>query len=280
MQRARLAQYFPQNEPVRCNAFPLRAGDAGIVKTIAFMRRLVAGPEGARHPQVRTLALAIVRDVASRDTAGERNAIFDWVKGNIKFRGERGETLQSPYVTLKLGAGDCDDFSTLLASLLESIGHTTAFKTVALKGNEFSHVYLLARDRATGKWVPLDATVSYAGPGWEPPGIMRERIWPTLGAGADALGDDTGFTLGPKAATAIAIIDRLSPLTSALAQRIAYGGGAGKYPFQQSFGGASVRYDGVAGNLTANSITAGNGWIYLAGGGVGLLALLIFMGRR
>ncbi|HZU29550.1 MAG TPA: transglutaminase family protein, partial [Candidatus Angelobacter sp.] len=124
---------------VRSKVIHIPDGDAGIARTIQFMR--LAALQGARSPQIRGLALHIVRDVPSRDSQGEVQAIYNWVKQNIKFRGEYEETIQTPEVTLRFRAGDCDDHSVLLSALLASIGYRTEFKTVAVRGErQYSHV--------------------------------------------------------------------------------------------------------------------------------------------
>src|SRR5579883_1426692 len=76
-------------------------------------------------------AMLAVQNIPSRDQAGEIQAVLDWVKQNIKFRGELGETVQTPLVTLQLRGGDCDCMSTLTAALLMALGYKVRFKTVA-----------------------------------------------------------------------------------------------------------------------------------------------------
>lgn len=49
-------------------------------------------------------------------------AIGRWVQEHIRYINEGVETFQSPVRTLTWRAGDCDDFTTLIAALLESIG--------------------------------------------------------------------------------------------------------------------------------------------------------------
>jgi hypothetical protein len=162
---------------MQMRAFHLPPGDAGVAKTINRMESLVSGPEGVASPFVhQTVREAIhgsVRDVT------EMQAWFDWVKNAIEFRGEAEETLQSPEVTIKLRAGDCDDLSMLIAAGLRSLGYETAFRTVATQDSqgEFAHVYAVAKDKLTHKWIALDTTVEESFPGWEPPEATRERTF-------------------------------------------------------------------------------------------------------
>lgn len=251
---------------------PLASGDAGIARTVKIMQQLVAGPEGAAHPQIRATALEITKNVASNDRAGERNAIFQFLKDNLKFRGEYQETVQTPLVTLQLKAGDCDDHSTLLAALLQAIGHDTAFKTVAIGGPDYSHVYVLDRDRTTHAWVPLDTTVGASYPGWEAPGAVRSKIWTGM-AGIRGVGRVRAAR--PTLGDASDVLDNLQPLINAAAVRVAYGSNAGLQPFTQNLSNTpSV----AAGPLTLGSMPT---WVPWAGGLV-LFTLFVnsLKGRR
>ena len=165
-------------------SFFLPDGDAGIVKTINRMEALVNGPQGIGSALVRQSALAAVRGSVRNVT--EIQAVFDWVRRNIEFRGEAEETIQSPEATLNFGAGDCDDHAMLIAAMLKSLGYQAQFKTVATardSPNEFSHVYAVVKDKITGKWLPLDSTQSCAFPGWEPDDITREQMYTIKGLG-------------------------------------------------------------------------------------------------
>lgn len=220
--------------PIQCTRYPLKAGDAGVARTVRYMYAFVAGREGAANPQIRQKALEITSQVRSHDKNGEIRAIFEWVKSNIKFRGEYKETLQTPVVTLQVGAGDCDDHSTLLAALLQSIGHKTRFQTVATRGQDFSHVY--CEVLTPRGWTALDTTVPGSSVGWKVQNVTRAKAWQQP-AGMAGLGDAAPayymqptqpvVTVGPKTANAIAIIDQFQPILQAIGSRIAYGQKAG-----------------------------------------------------
>lgn len=215
----------------------LQDGDAGTAQTIALMKRMLADNEGAGNPEVRRKALDLVKDIPSGDKAGERNAIFQWVKSNIKFRGEYQETLQSALVTMQLGAGDCDDHASLMAALLEAIGHETMFKTVGTDGHrEYSHVYTVVRDAKSNQWIPVDTTVPTSYPGWESPRITRSKTW-----GNNLSGGLSGFRgLGAYRRRPLGdaqdVLNSFQPLINAAAIRVAYGNNAGIQPFTQNLG--------------------------------------------
>lgn len=150
-------------------------GDAGITATVRLMQSIVFGREGVENPHVRAAALDAVRGV--QRGMDEITSVFQWVKNNIEFRGEYAETLQTPLITLQLRAGDCDDHTTLLAAMYESLGFETRFNTVAVgKSNEYSHVFLEVKNRAQGNWLPVDTTVGASYPGWKPGNIRRQKI--------------------------------------------------------------------------------------------------------
>lgn len=199
-------------------------GDSAINKTILHMQALVLGPEGVGSPAVRIAAVSAAR--GSVKNVNEIEAVLAWVKQNIEFRGENAETLQSPAVTLQLRAGDCDDHSMLLAALLKSLGYLIHFKTVAtqrMAPQQFSHVYVIVRDKRTGQWVPLDSTVPSSFAGWEPPMIYRAKTYRIPGMGDDQPLVPTApapVGLGPKGQFAY---DITAPIAQAFASQIAHG---------------------------------------------------------
>jgi Transglutaminase-like superfamily len=189
--------------------FRLPDGDPGIARTVQWMNGLVRGREGATHPLVRQNAVCIVHGIDSHDKPAQMAAVLEWVKKNVDFRGEYKELLQTPVVTLQLGAGDCDDHSMLIAALLKSLGFTTRFNTVAADAEDptqFSHVFCEVFDPTTQEWTALDSTVSGSYPGWRPTKVYRQKSWPTLGDPSDDLAND--------------IVGLAMPLDQALAYKI------------------------------------------------------------
>ena len=139
---------------------------AGTRDTLAIMRTLVRRYK--RDPLIRDTAISLVAGVEQRDWSGEARALFEYVRDRIRYtRDINGvETIQTPPVTMELEAGDCDDKSTLLAALLESIGHPSRFVAAGYQEpGRYSHVYVETKIR--DKWMPLDATVAQPF-GWRP----------------------------------------------------------------------------------------------------------------
>lgn len=132
---------------------------------------------------IRERALTIVGFVAEKNYRGEIDRLFTWVRDHIRYtRDVNGvETVQTPRKTLEYAQGDCDDQSTLLASLLESVGIQTRFKAVGFSPGQFQHVYLEARDdsQQPPRWVALDPTERVP-MGWEPPNPVSVMTQPVF----------------------------------------------------------------------------------------------------
>jgi len=121
------------------------------IKSMAQLARA-----GAHSYEIRSLATKITRAVASKDVRGELAAIYVWVRDNIRYRFDPVglEWIQAPARTLAEGAGDCDDLATLIAALVQALGHRARFQTVGPSPNAQEHVYAQAFD---GKqWISLD----------------------------------------------------------------------------------------------------------------------------
>lgn len=160
---------------------PLLSGDAGIQQTIDVMRSLV--DDASADPSIVRLATDIVKTVPAYQERAEAEAIYKWVRGNIRFTRDplTKEKLYPPGELLKIRAGDCDDMATLIAALDFAVGIPARFVTVA--GNrsypqEFSHVYTEAEVPAgSGNWIPQDAARFESRFGSEPPRYFRKRAW-------------------------------------------------------------------------------------------------------
>lgn len=156
---------------------PLMSGDAGVAQTIDQMRSLV--DEALRDPSIKRLATDIVRGVPAFDDYSEARAIFEWVRGNIRFTKDavNKEQLYPPAELLQIRAGDCDDMAMLTGTLLMAVGYPARLVTVAApgSGDEFSHVYIEAS--VNGSWIPIDPARVDSQFGVEPPAYTRGRWW-------------------------------------------------------------------------------------------------------
>ena len=153
-------------------------GLAGTRATVAQVARLIC--DGARDFYVRQKAIDILLagGVAPKDYLGEIDALFRWVQRNVRYTKDpfRVEVLHSARRMLELRAGDCDDMTILLGSLVKSVGHPVR---IVLTGPDpsrpevFSHIYLEARHQ--DQWIPLDATMPH-GMGWSPSTPVRQVL--------------------------------------------------------------------------------------------------------
>lgn len=154
-------------------------GIAGTRFTIQEMRKQVVN--GRMDPRLIELCGQIIKGVPAKDYEGEAKAIFDWVKANIRYtRDPNGvELIQAPLVTVRRGAGDCDDHAVLLCALCESCGMRTGFETVRADSTApdlFSHVYSIVG--TNNGWRALDTTVQSSYFGWRPTaGVYGSKIW-------------------------------------------------------------------------------------------------------
>lgn len=151
------------------------SGDAGVAQTIAEMRSLV--DEALRDPSILRLAKDIIRGIPAFDDLSEAQALYNWVRANIRFTKDpvNKETLYPPAELLQIRAGDCDDISMLLGTLLMAVGYPARLMTVAANGDDFSHVYV--EGQINGEWVPMDPARSDSQFGVAPPSFTRARWW-------------------------------------------------------------------------------------------------------
>ena len=156
----------------------LSSGDAGTLQTLKAMRQLIR--QGKHDPKVLAKARELTANLPQKAYADEVRALFYFVRDKVRYVSDitGTETLQTPEATLNLMSGDCDDKVTLLAALLESIGHRTA--SVAMKMNpqdaDFSHVFL--ETRIGPGWYALETTEPWPpGQSPAPPGTVRMTVY-------------------------------------------------------------------------------------------------------
>lgn len=156
--------------------------------------------EGARDPAVRRQAGWILAQrkpdgswaVAEKDWKGEADAIYHWVRKNMRYTRDHATIDQYAHPARTLfdrpagvGAiGDCDDAAATGGALLAAVGHQPVLRIVAAKQGglanpDYNHIFLGVRlptggvvsDGRQGAFYPLDMSIS-KGPGWQPPKEM------------------------------------------------------------------------------------------------------------
>jgi hypothetical protein len=153
-------------------------GYLGTQTTLNHIQNLIRA--GAKDFYVRQKAIDILLEKAikPKNYLGEIKVLFEWMQQNVRYTKDpfRVELLHSARRLLELRAGDCDDMTILLGSMLESIGHPVRLVVTGpnpLRPKLFSHIYLEAFHQ--GQWIPLDATMPYA-MGWEPRTVVKQVI--------------------------------------------------------------------------------------------------------
>jgi len=150
------------------------SGKQGTRKTLDIMSSVTK--KYKTSPAIRLLAQRLVKRVREKNFDEEKKIIYSFVRDKIRYvKDVRGvETIQSPVATLKIGAGDCDDQSILVASLLEAIGHKTRFVACGQIEGVFSHVFTQVLSES-GRWESVECTEKWHY-GKTPPGIKAKMI--------------------------------------------------------------------------------------------------------
>ena len=130
-----------------------------IDEELRYLRKVVS--RFRQSPQIRDLATRIIQDAGApmRDKKAQALAIGDWVQRNIYYVHELPERFAQPPETLRTKAGDCDDSTVLVCSMLESIGIPSALVCMKLDG-AWKHIFPAAH-LPTGTLLPLDTTMRY-----------------------------------------------------------------------------------------------------------------------
>lgn len=165
-----LGQVKP-NQTASLQAIP--DGKAGTLATLKIMRQIAR--QYKTSLAVRNLALFLTQNLKSKDWFSEAKVIQEYARDKIRYVKDIAgvETLQTPEVTLEVKAGDCDDKSVLIASLLLSIGHPVRFVAIGKTPDNFVHVF--PETRIGTKWVALEATEP-VNIGWQPTGYPARLI--------------------------------------------------------------------------------------------------------
>lgn len=153
-------------------------GRDGVKATLARMAALVR--QGRQSMAVRTMALALVRELKQKDYAGEIAAVHAFVRDRVRYTRDvrTVETLHTADHLLQSRQGDCDDKSILAASLLEAIGHRTRLVAIGPSKHRFIHVFAQVVSPAqAGKWITLETTEPWpVGRGVVLPGVLIQEI--------------------------------------------------------------------------------------------------------
>lgn len=177
-----LPQAFSNRGPTRATLHGISDGLAGAAETLRAMKQLAK--DGVRDPsqQIREAALSIIGNAG---WVGQARALQSWIQDNIRYVQDPAddsggiELVQTPQYTLQHRAGDCDDQSVLIASMLSAIGHPARFVAVGFNNQPLSHVLVQTKMSNTGNESQDWATVETIIPkplGWFPAGVTSRYI--------------------------------------------------------------------------------------------------------
>lgn len=159
--------------------------DESVRAKIRALRKIA--DEDRTNPRIRGLAAAIFRSEGLWDPAAHREraaSILRWVQRNVIYVHEPVETFTRPRRLLLNGPawrfGDCDEFTSTLCALYESVAFPT--EIVALGwGGAYRHVFLRVGlpaggggDRAT-TWLDVEGTRNVP-LGWSPVQAAARRL--------------------------------------------------------------------------------------------------------
>lgn len=147
------------------------SGNSGVIDTLKVMRRMVR--EYRRNPEIISTAQQILQAVPEKWWIAELSALLRFVQYQIRYTldVDEVEVLQSPVHLLQTMQGDCDDKSTLLATLIEASGHKAKFVAVGFDGINLSHVLVAAQ--VGEDWISLETT-EQVNAGWFPPDVNKK----------------------------------------------------------------------------------------------------------
>ena len=170
-----MPRFCPRLVRPRIRILLVPAGKPGTLHVAQIIGRMIL--HGARDFLVRQRAIQIFREagVPAKDRMGEVCALFQWVQVNVRYTRDilNLELLHTPRRMLELLAGDCDDMTILLGSMLRATGHPVRIVLCGFRPelpHSYSHIYPEAQVR--GRWIALDATMPHA-PGWAPPATWK-----------------------------------------------------------------------------------------------------------
>ena len=106
-------------------------------------------------------------------------AIYDDVKKYFQFLPDpyACELIQTPEMTLKMRAGDCDDLSLFIASCLINCGYNPFFICVSdRKDKKLNHVYVGLNDEKNKKYIPIDLAIPNSRLGLEAKKLTRKEF--------------------------------------------------------------------------------------------------------
>ncbi len=145
-----------------------RRGKKGVIDILIKMKEVINKNDIYDTERItKETAKDIIKDLDPQDEIGQIEAIYQWVKNNLKYvRDIKGkEEITYPYLILKAikegrnyHSSDCDDFAILTCALLRSIGFLTRIEVIAYKSKRYNHARCSVYSQTLKRWLPLETT--------------------------------------------------------------------------------------------------------------------------
>jgi len=138
-------------------SFELPEGTNGLLSKINIIGELIN--KGSQNIDIRSLSVELISGLEDFDFQSELEVIYNWVIENIRYVRDIDniELIHDADKVLEFRAGDCDDFTILLGSMLKSIGFPIQMVIASRNGIDFEHIYL--RVNLNNKWIVCDASM-------------------------------------------------------------------------------------------------------------------------
>jgi hypothetical protein len=108
----------------------------------AYLRRIVGEYTGNVALREVTLSVIFPR-CRPKDEPAQALAIGKWVQDRTFYVHEGTELFQTPLTTIRLKAGDCDDYAILIASMLGCVGIKNKLCILKINGR-WAHIFCVA----------------------------------------------------------------------------------------------------------------------------------------
>jgi len=124
-----------------------------------YLRRIVTQYTG--DAALREITLGVVfPQCRPKDEPAQALAIGKWAQDRTYYVHEGSELFQTPLTTIRLKAGDCDDYAILIASMLGCVGIRNKLCILKINGR-WAHIFPVALVNDAGKLhrLTLDGTL-------------------------------------------------------------------------------------------------------------------------
>lgn len=151
-----------------------RVDFGSIQEQLVYLRRMVDVWRGMEWTRQKAMKIIREANCEDRNKACYALEIAKAVQHQVRYVNELPETFQVPRYTWDHGFGDCDDHSTLIASLIESLGIRVDLVGMKVRG-EWKHVFPRALIPSGGRELPMPLDTTLKGVPVRDVALLREQ---------------------------------------------------------------------------------------------------------